>query len=107
MCARATGRSEIIDKVYPERTKYVQELQRLGFPINCHKNKVQIMASNTPYTLHATTMKSFDLRAGMAVVMAASLSDQVCTITSAEQIFRGYQNLLENMTHFMHISIDS
>ncbi|WP_116963551.1 UDP-N-acetylglucosamine 1-carboxyvinyltransferase [Fastidiosibacter lacustris] len=105
MCIKANGPSEITDTVYPERVKYVQELERLGFPISCYNNTIQINP-NKSYRLHATTMKSYDLRAGMAVIMAASLLDQVCTITSAQQVFRGYQNLLENMTNFMHISID-
>lgn len=106
MCVKAQGVSEITDTVYPERIKYVDELRKLNFPIEYHQGKIRIFGGE-PHTLHAATMKSYDLRAGMAVVMGASLSDQVCTISSAEQIFRGYENLLENMTHFMHISIDT
>ena len=105
MCAKADGVSEITDTVYPERIKYVDELKKLNFPIDYQDNKIKVLGSIVE-PLHATSMKSYDLRAGMAVVMGASLSDQVCTITSAEQIFRGYENLLENLTHFMHISID-
>lgn len=106
MCAKADGVSEISDTVYSERIKYVYELQKLNFPIDYQHNKIKVLG-NIKQLLHATSMKSYDLRAGMAVVMGASLSDQVCTITSAEQIFRGYENLLENLTHFMHVSIDN
>ena len=43
--------------------------------------------------------------AGMAVVMAASMCSQVCTISNAQEVFRGYEHLLENLTHFMHIAM--
>ena len=106
MCGKADGISKIRDTVYPERIKYIYELQKLNFPIEYHDGYIKVIG-NKLHNLYATSMKSYDLRAGMALVMGASLSDQVCTITSAEQIFRGYENLLENLTYFMHISIDT
>lgn len=107
LCIMAHGVSEISDTVYPQRFKYVYELQKINFPIEYMGNgKVRVYGRKIYNLLHGNVyMKSYDLRAGMAVVMAASLSNQICTITAAEEIFRGYENLLENLTHFMHINV--
>ena len=108
MLSLAVSPSVICDTVYPERVKYVEELQKLGLPLALAQGTITVTPLNRKRNhLHAARLKSFDLRAGMALVMAASLSDQVCYITHAEQIFRGYENLLENMTHFMHITLST
>ncbi len=106
MLSAANGESSILDTVYPERVKYVAELQKIGFPILFDGKQIKITPLNQcKKPLTSATMKSFDLRAGMAVIMAASLCEKVCYITHAEQVFRGYERLLENMTHFMHIAV--
>ena len=46
-----------------------------------------------------------DLRAGMACLMAGSLLDEYSTINNAHQIYRGYNNLIENMSNFMQIEL--
>lgn len=104
MLACANKQSTVQDKVYPERVKYVRELQKLNFPIQFRENKILINPLKN-HTLRAAAMESFDLRAGMAVVMAASMCSQVCTISNAQEVFRGYEHLLENLTHFMHIAM--
>ncbi|WP_235826804.1 UDP-N-acetylglucosamine 1-carboxyvinyltransferase [Facilibium subflavum] len=105
MLSVAENGSSIVDTVYPERIKYVFELQKIGFPITYHDHMIHISPLNQT-KLHGASMQSFDLRAGMALVMAASLCDQACLITKAQQVFRGYENLLENMSNFMHIAVD-
>ena len=104
MLACANKQSTVQDKVYPERMKYVSELEKLNFPIQFRENKILINPLKN-HTLRAAAMESFDLRAGMAVVMAASMCSQVCTISNAQEVFRGYEHLLENLTHFMHIAM--
>ena len=107
MLSRAKSHSCIEDTVYPERIKYVKELKKIGFPIELKQTKhIKVAPLLKTQELHASSMNSFDLRAGMAVVMAASLCSQVSIITNAQQVFRGYDHLLENMSHFMHIAID-
>lgn len=51
-----------------------------------------------PAQLHAVTMSSPDIRAGMAMVIAALCARGTSTIHSAEVIYRGYENLIEKLT---------
>ncbi|MFZ9035776.1 MAG: UDP-N-acetylglucosamine 1-carboxyvinyltransferase [Francisellaceae bacterium] len=104
MLSLADGISCIKDHVYPERIRYVDELKKMNFPIEIVNGELTIHPLKNPLA-HAS-MQSHDLRAGMACLLAASLCEQSSTISHAEQIFRGYSDLLPNMSHFMQIAID-
>lgn len=56
------------------------------------------MVVTGPAQLHAVTMSSPDIRAGMAMVIAALCARGTSTIHSAEVIYRGYENLIEKLT---------
>jgi UDP-N-acetylglucosamine 1-carboxyvinyltransferase len=47
-----------------------------------------------PAQLHGMTLSSPDIRAGMAMVIAALCAKGTSTINSAEVIFRGYEDLV-------------
>lgn len=103
MLLTAEGSSRVKDLVYPERVKYIDELRLMGAPIEVNNGVIEIK----PLMSHlvSASMKSYDLRAGMACLMLGSLCDESSTITQAQQIFRGYDHMIENMSHFMQVKV--
>lgn len=101
----ANSSSTIQDTVYPERINYVYQIRKMGFNISIDNTLIKINPLKNLNDIRPAVMSVKDLRAGMACLMAGSLLDEFSTINNAHQIFRGYNNLIENMSHFMRIEI--
>lgn len=103
MLLTAESPSRVKDLVYPERVKYIDELKLMGAPIEVNNGVIEIK----PLVSHLVpaSMKSYDLRAGMACLMLGSMCEQSSVITQAQQIFRGYDHMIANMSHFMEVNI--
>lgn len=105
MLLGANSSSTIQDTVYPERINYVYQIRKMGFDLSIDNSLIKINPIENLAMIRAATMSVKDLRAGMACLMAGSLLDEYSTINNAHQIFRGYNNLVENMSHFMEIEL--
>lgn len=105
MLLMAKSSSTIQDTVYPERINYVYQIRKMGFNISIDNSLIKIKPIKKLNLIRPAVMSVKDLRAGMACLMAGSLLDEFSTINNAHQIFRGYNNLIENMSHFMQIEI--
>ncbi|GAB4221882.1 MAG: UDP-N-acetylglucosamine 1-carboxyvinyltransferase [Francisella sp.] len=105
MLLRANSPSTIQDTVYPERVNYVYQIRKMGFDISVDNNLIKINPIKNLDNIKPAVMSVKDLRAGMACLMAGALLDEYSTIHNAHQIFRGYNNLIENMSHFMQIEL--
>ncbi len=99
LCAET--RTVIQDQVIPERTAYLDELKKMG--ANVQYDGQEIIINPQDKILQGSMMKSTDLRAGMACVMAASIAKGSSVITNAGQVYRGYNDLLENLSWFMDV----
>ncbi|MFT6834160.1 MAG: UDP-N-acetylglucosamine 1-carboxyvinyltransferase [Francisellaceae bacterium] len=97
----AKSSTTIIERVIPERTKYINELQKFNANISHIDNIININPSNKLINAIAT---STDLRGGMACLMTASITAGTSQINNADQICRGYDNLLLNSKKFMQVS---
>ncbi|GAX02277.1 UDP-N-acetylglucosamine 1-carboxyvinyltransferase [Secundilactobacillus silagei] len=91
----AKGSSVIVDTIYPQRLKHVPELKKMGAKIRPEKDMVIV-----DHTDHLTgaTVDAGEIRAGAALMIAALMADGTTTITSAENILRGYGSIVEKMT---------
>ncbi|AXA33218.1 UDP-N-acetylglucosamine 1-carboxyvinyltransferase [Francisella adeliensis] len=105
MLLMANSTSTIQDTVYPERLNYVYQIRKMGFDLSIDNNLIRINPIEKLSEIRPATMSVKDLRAGMACLMAGSLLEESSTINNAHQIFRGYNNLVENMSHFMKIEV--
>ncbi|AIT09263.1 UDP-N-acetylglucosamine 1-carboxyvinyltransferase [Candidatus Francisella endociliophora] len=105
MLLMANSSSTIQDTVYPERINYVYQIRKMGFDVSIDNNLIKIKPIKNLSNIRAAIMSVKDLRAGMACLMAGSLLDDSSIINNAHQIFRGYNNLIENMSHFMKIEV--
>ena len=89
MC-RANGKSSITENIFENRFLHVAELQRLGANIQIKKNKA-LIEGNTKFI--GAELMSSDLRASVALVLAAMISEGKSIINRIYHLDRGYENL--------------
>ncbi len=90
MLAVADGTSIVTENVFEGRFLYVGELQRMGADIRTQGHHAVIRG--VPQ-LSAAPVRSLDIRAGMALVIAALCADGVTEIADVHHIDRGYEDL--------------
>ena len=93
MC-RAKGKSVITENIFENRFLHVGELQRLGANIQIKKNKA-IIEGNTKFI--AAELMSSDLRASVALVLAAIVSVGKSYINRIYHLDRGYEKIEDKM----------
>ena len=89
MC-KANGKSSITESIFENRFMHVAELQRLGGLIHVNKNKA-IIQGNTNF--EAAELMSSDLRASVALVLAAIVSNGKSVINRIYHLDRGYEKI--------------
>ena len=94
MLTTAKGTSVIIESIFENRFKYVSELQRLGAKITV-EGKMAVIDGKRKLT--GATVKSYDLRGGAGLIVAALAAKGRTKIENIEYIFRGYENLDEKL----------
>jgi UDP-N-acetylglucosamine 1-carboxyvinyltransferase len=85
----ARGTSIIVESVFDNRFKYVNELNRMGANI-VTKNNVAIIKGVEK--LHGTEVVAMDLRGGAALVIAGLCAEGTTTVDQVKIIDRGYEN---------------
>jgi len=93
---QARGTCLFFEKMFESRIYFVDRLISMGAnAIVCDPHRVVISG---PSPLHGGEMSSPDIRAGMAMIVAATIAHGRSVIHNADMIFRGYENLLEKLT---------
>ncbi len=90
LLCKANGRSSITENIFENRFMHVGELQRLGAKITVKDNKA-IIEGDTEF-LGAELMSS-DLRASVALVLAALVSKGESKINRIYHLDRGYEKI--------------
>ena len=90
LLCKANGRSTITESIFENRFMHVAELRRLGAKISIKENKA-IIEGNTDF-LGAELMSS-DLRASVALVLAAMVSKGKSLINRIYHLDRGYEKI--------------
>lgn len=95
---QAKGSVLIHQKMFESRLFFVDKLQEMGAQIIlCDPHRATVIGLNHKYNLRATTMASPDIRAGVALLIAALSAEGTSVIQNVEQIDRGYQNIVERL----------
>ncbi len=95
MATQARGSILFHDWMYPSRMYFTDKLVGMGAQIVlCDPHRCIV---NGPTPLYAEKMESPDIRAGMALVLAALAAKGKSTIRNIGQIDRGYQNVDEKL----------
>ena len=89
MC-KANGRSSITESIFENRFMHVAELRRLGAKIVIKDNEATI-EGNTEFI--GAELMSSDLRASVALVLAAIISKGRSVINRIYHLDRGYEKI--------------
>jgi UDP-N-acetylglucosamine 1-carboxyvinyltransferase len=91
---QAKGSVLIHQKMFESRLFFVDKLIDMGARIIlCDPHRATIIGLNHQYPLRGTTMTSPDIRAGVALLIAALSAKGKSIINNIDQIDRGYQNI--------------
>jgi len=90
LLCRANGRSKITENIFENRFMHVAELRRLGAKIVIKKNKAIIEGSTN---FQSAELMSSDLRASVALVLAAIVANGQSVINRIYHLDRGYEKL--------------
>lgn len=94
VATQAKGEVLIHQKMFESRLFFVDKLIDMGAKIIlCDPHRATVIGHNFTSTLKAITMTSPDLRAGIAMLIAALSAKGTSTIHNIEQIDRGYENI--------------
>ncbi len=95
LATQARGTILIHEKMYESRLYFVDKLIAMGARIiACDPHRVVVTG---PARLHGEEMQSPDIRAGMALVIAALCAEGTSIIHNIRQIDRGYERLEERL----------
>ena len=95
VATQVEGTVLIFEKMFESRMFFVDKLINMGASIVlCDPHRAVVSG---PSTLHGDNLVSPDVRAGMAMVIAAMAAQGESTISNVYQIERGYENLVERL----------
>ena len=95
---QAKGSVLIHQKMFESRLFFVDKLIDMGAQIIlCDPHRAVVIGHDRLFTLKPRSMSSPDIRAGIALLIAAMSAEGVSRIDNIEQIDRGYQNLEERL----------
>lgn len=91
---QAKGSVLVHQKMFESRLFFVDKLIEMGAQITlCDPHRALVIGNDFQSPLRAIRMTSPDIRAGVALLIAALSAEGTSTIDNIEQIDRGYQNI--------------
>lgn len=95
LASQAVGDTLLFDTIFEGRFNYVSELIKMGARATVLNPHQVIVNGKTP--LRGTLIKSFDLRAGAALIIAALCASGKTVIEDIYQVDRGYERIEERL----------
>lgn len=95
MLTVAKGTSIIIENIFENRFKYINELKRMGAKATI-EGKTAIITGTKK--LVGTTVEGNDLRGGAGLIIASLAAKGRTTVNNIEYVFRGYENIDKKLT---------
>jgi len=87
----AIGEGALTENVFEQRFRYVDELKKMGADI---ETDGRVATINGRGYLHGATVKTVDLRAGAAMIVAGLAAKGTTVVTEIGYIKRGYQDIV-------------
>jgi len=92
---QAQGNTLVFDTLFEGRFKYVDELNQMGAKITvCDPHRILIAG---PTQLYGAKIKTYDLRAGATMIIAALAAEGKSQLAGASEIDRGYEKIEERL----------
>ena len=95
LLTQARGESVIHERVFEARFAYVEELRKMGADITVAGDKAYIRG---PTPLHGATARALDIRAGVALLLAALAAEGTTRVMDMQHVLRGYESLPGDLT---------
>lgn len=95
MLTVAKGTSIIIENIFENRFKYINELKRMGAKVTI-EGKTAIITGTKK--LVGTTVEGNDLRGGAGLIIAGLAAKGRTTVNNIEYVYRGYENIDKKLT---------
>lgn len=89
------GNSTVVEDVWDNRFKYIDQLRRMGANIIVNGDTALITGVES---LRSAPVEADDLRAGAAMVIAGLIAKGETSIGNIKLIDRGYENIVEKLT---------
>ncbi len=96
LATQAEGETLIFDTMFEGRFNYVLELEKMGAKLSVLNPHQLIVHGPTP--LKGTVIKSFDLRAGVALILAALAAQGETVVEDVYQVDRGYEEIEKRLS---------
>ena len=90
MLVLANGTSVIVENIFENRYKYIQELKKMGAKVNVEGKTAVIKGVKKIY---GAKVRATDLRGGASLVLAGLAAKGTTNVENIEYILRGYENL--------------
>ena len=99
VATQAKGSVLIHQKMFESRLFFVDKLIDMGAQIIlCDPHRAVVVGHDNQIKLRGSRMSSPDIRAGIALLIAALSANGVSVISNIEQIDRGYENIEARLT---------
>lgn len=99
VATQAKGSVLIHQKMFESRLFFVDKLIDMGAQIIlCDPHRAVVIGHDKQFCLRGGNLTSPDIRAGIALLIAALSADGISRIHNIEQIDRGYQNIEQRLT---------
>ncbi len=95
LATQVVGETLIFDTIFEGRFNYVPELEKMGARATVLNPHQVIVRGKTP--LRGTTIKSYDLRSGVSLIIAALCAEGKTVIEDIYQVDRGYERIEERL----------
>jgi len=95
LATQAKGDTMIFDTIFEGRFNYLSELEKMGAKTKM-LNPHQAIISG-PKQLRGSKIRSFDLRAGASLIIAALCAKGMTTIEEIYQVDRGYEKIEQRL----------
>ena len=95
LLTQSSGKSKVTETIWENRFMHIPYFNYLGADITVNKQTATILG---PTKLKGCQVVATDLRAGAAMIAAGLKADGRTTITNAEHILRGYEDIVEKLS---------
>ncbi len=95
LATQVTGETLLFDTMFEGRFHYIPELEKMGGKATVLNPHQVIIRGKTK--LRGTTIKSYDLRAGVSLIIAALVASGKTIIEDIYQVDRGYERIEERL----------
>ena len=95
LATQAEGETLLFDTIFEGRFHYIPELEKMGAKATVLNPHQVIVRGKT--RLRGTTIKSYDLRAGVSLIIAALIASGETVIEDIYQVDRGYERIEERL----------